>query len=353
MDSIPPNSKPISTSSIERSFSMDDLAAQLKVCNEGIAEYVKEIKACNEEIKTELRAEKKTEGLLDHLNKQLLELKGERDKLTAEKLSLEHLPVELEEAKSKSIIGNLSGTIFPKPDKGPARSNTFKDNLKRDLECDKGAQVTLSPAAKKGYFKDRDFVKMYRCVVLDIYLPSDWVIASHLFPFTLNIVAAELFDVPDIDDEQNGLLLFRPVESAYDHAQLSFLGNNTSDDYFLKLWDQSLKNVPLISCLTEPEQSALKSVLGFVSSSNFVTVTDGLDKKIPFKMNTTFGDIDGKKLAFLNANRPFRRFLNFQARIGFNRHGGQNFEDFWEGSFSDEDAMAETKKKVQDYLDRM
>jgi hypothetical protein len=36
-------------------------------------------------------------------------------------------------------------------------------------------------------------------------------------------IAKELMNIDNIDDEKNGLLLFKPIESAFDHFDISFI----------------------------------------------------------------------------------------------------------------------------------
>jgi hypothetical protein len=60
-------------------------------------------------------------------------------------------------------------------------------------------------------------------MLLDTGLPKSIVIASHLFRRANEHIAKELMNIDNIDDEKNGLLLFKPIESAFDHFDLSFI----------------------------------------------------------------------------------------------------------------------------------
>ncbi|KAH9122470.1 hypothetical protein AeMF1_006255, partial [Aphanomyces euteiches] len=103
-----------------------------------------------------------------------------------------------------------------------ARSNHFKSTLCATYDCNMG----------KG---------MLRCMLLDTALPSELVIASHLFRRKNQFLSEKLMGISDIDDAKNGLLLFKPLEHAFDHFQISFIYNHESDEFQLKIFDQSLR----------------------------------------------------------------------------------------------------------------
>ncbi|TMW69223.1 hypothetical protein Poli38472_001379 [Pythium oligandrum] len=73
------------------------------------------------------------------------------------------------------------------------------------------------------------------------YQCNEVVIGSHLLHQKHRRLAPILFDIDDIDDVQNGLLLFEPLKRAYDAFQLSFLYDKDSDQFYLKLFDPSLR----------------------------------------------------------------------------------------------------------------
>jgi hypothetical protein len=158
-----------------------------------------------------------------------------------------------------------------------------------------------------------------RCMLLNITFPASVVTASHLFRRSNEYLSLAIMQIADIDDVRNGLLLFKPVEHAFDKFQISFLYDKATDRFFLKVFDTSIRNETLISFIQDPNQ--LKALLDTRSCT--------------FDPCTTFGDLDGKPLVFETLDRPYKRCLNLQARLAYakalkrNDAGAVNFEDFW------------------------
>jgi hypothetical protein len=55
----------------------------------------------------------------------------------------------------------------------------------------------------------------------------------------------------DIHDEQNGLLLFKPVEWAFDTSRLTFVYNADFQAFEAHILDQSMCSTPLLAKLDE------------------------------------------------------------------------------------------------------
>lgn len=76
-----------------------------------------------------------------------------------------------------------------------------------------------------------------------------WVIASHLFRRKNEFLYDNLMGFGDIDDVRNNLMLFKPLEHAFDHLQISFIYNKGSNEFCLKVSDQSLRRQRLFGKL--------------------------------------------------------------------------------------------------------
>ena len=193
------------------------------------------------------------------------------------------------------------------------------------------------------------------CMVTNWWFPAELVTAVHLFRHRRKDLAKDHFDIDDIDSPRNGLLLFKPIEVAYDNYQLTIIKQGA--DYILKIIDPGIKKTPLIDLLTD---SQLENWIGSCKlesdQSNFACLsriyaenhdrrpggsalkrrkTADFSKKFDFR--TTFAALEGKKLVFANLNRPFNRVLNLHARMAviFAKQDGiieENeivFDDFW------------------------
>lgn len=74
-------------------------------------------------------------------------------------------------------------------------------------------------------------------MLLDCYLPSAVVTAAHLFRRSNQYMAEYLLGIEDIDDVRNGLLLFKPLEKAFDKFQIGFVYNNSDDTFRMKIFN--------------------------------------------------------------------------------------------------------------------
>ncbi|KAJ0390166.1 hypothetical protein P43SY_011543 [Pythium insidiosum] len=116
----------------------------------------------------------------------------------------------------------LHHVLLDAPTSTSARSNHFKENLCATYDCNMGSGKL-------------------RCMLLDTALPSELVIASHLFRRKNEFLSEKLMGISDIDDVRNGLLLFKPLEHAFDHFQISFIYDQSSSEFRLKIFDQSVR----------------------------------------------------------------------------------------------------------------
>jgi hypothetical protein len=168
-------------------------------------------------------------------------------------------------------------------------------------------------------------------MVLNTQLPSEVVIASHLFRRKNAFIAGDFMGISDIDDPKNGLLLFKPIEKAFDDFRLSFI--LIDGQFRLKITDPALNNVYLIEMLDRSQMSILYGEkplpVGWRES------TDPIFAPCGFNILTKFSDLDDRPIVFSNVNRPYYRCLNLQARLAqvavADKGWGArlDFEDFW------------------------
>ena len=222
----------------------------------------------------------------------------------------------------------LRHTLTGAPTTLTARKEVFKYNLKQAYLC---------------HGKEENSGKT-RCMLLDCYLPSAIVTAAHLFRRSNEHVAAELLGISDIDDVKNGLLLFKPLEKAFDRFQIGFVYDSSDDTYRLKIFnnDPIFRNSLLIDLITPEDVQKLNisSLPTNWKSSRLPVYTQGSN----YNLLTKFSDLEGKSLIFKNLNRPFKRCLNLQARIALTEALKNNsidpnydFKDYWsEGLTVDE-----------------
>jgi hypothetical protein len=192
-------------------------------------------------------------------------------------------------------------------------------------------------------------------MLLDIYLPSPVVIAAHLFRRANMNIVKDILGFEKIDDWKNGLLLFLPLEKAFDNFDLGFVYSPTHDSYRLQLFNMTaeFRETPIIQYVP---QSRRESCLGLDLSSpppdNILRFQSSLDT---FDLRTTFADLEGRLIAFKDLNQPYRRCLNLQARIAYILASGKEvpgtvdvpgFDDFWSGGLQPDDI-------IQRYFDSM
>ncbi len=183
-----------------------------------------------------------------------------------------------------------------------------------------------------------------RCMLLDKFLPSAVVTASHLFRRANSDIVKDVLGFDDIDDWKNGLLLFSPIEKAFDEFRLGFVYDNSDDTYRLRLFDTTaeFRETSIIEYI--PEVLREKLDLSSTAPDGILRFTSYPDTELDLR--TTFADLEGMPIAFKNLNRPFRRCLNLQARIAFIQatevQGAvdvPDFEDFWSEGMREDDLL--------------
>eukprot|EP01118_Nematostelium_gracile_P007276 TRINITY_DN2355_c0_g1_i2.p1 TRINITY_DN2355_c0_g1~~TRINITY_DN2355_c0_g1_i2.p1 ORF type:complete len:263 (+),score=28.66 TRINITY_DN2355_c0_g1_i2:88-876(+) len=119
-------------------------------------------------------------------------------------------------------------------------------------------------------------------MVLNKAISYDQVIASHIIPVSSGGKCLTGFGLTEdhLFHKRNGLLLYKPIEKAFDHKDICFLYNPFTKKLFLKVLNAFL----------------LKSKV---------------------HGNTRWKDIDGTELHLPEGVWPFRRLLNWHARVCF------------------------------------
>lgn len=241
----------------------------------------------------------------------------------------------IEDVKAKSTPVHVLVVVPPQDDLRSPAMTLLEAILPYVLTS---APTTLTDGNKG--FKDElcDFYGCYsrkkscvRCMLLDVAFPNSLVIASHLFRRSNENVSLVMMQISDIDDVRNGLLLFKPLEHAFDHFQISFIRDDT-DTFCLKLFDPSIRDTPLIDLKDRHDNKVLSTeqtelLLGKISSRK---------KPCRFNVRTTFGDVEGRALTFTGLGRPYNRCLNLQARVARmialkkdRIDASYDFKDFW------------------------
>lgn len=139
---------------------------------------------------------------------------------------------------------------------------------------------------------------------------------------------------------KNGLLLFKPLEHALDHFQISFIYYKDTDDFRLRVLDPSLRPQRLFGKLKSRQRELL--LRGQALPKRWEKCGPRLAPGTKFNLQTTFGDLEDRPLSFRSVERPYKRCLNLQARLArktaiekkWIRPGDYDFEDFWSEGMS-------------------
>jgi hypothetical protein len=129
--------------------------------------------------------------------------------------------------------------------------------------------------------------------------PSSLVVAAHIFQREWQDSLPQVTQLKNIDDTCNGLLLYNPVEKAFDAAKLCIKVKSGGKMIFCLL-DEDLRKLELTEYARRLRDKAGKG--------------EGLSKE-EIGLGITFGELDGKELHFPVGvqMRPSRRLLNLHA----------------------------------------
>ncbi|ETO85918.1 hypothetical protein F444_00499 [Phytophthora nicotianae P1976] len=181
------------------------------------------------------------------------------------------------------------------PSTTASKTQKLKKQLVKKYKCDCG--------------RNKNDDAMLLCMVINVALPSTVVIASHIFRREHDDLKEHFVQIADIDDVRNGLLLFKPIESAFDDLDISFLVDK-HDRFTLKIFNTDIKAHLLVDRLTQPQWEEFG---GESLPTHWRTSTRPIyaPNAPEFDVLTTFGELDGKTLWFPSGStlRPFRRCL--------------------------------------------
>lgn len=135
-------------------------------------------------------------------------------------------------------------------------------------------------------------------------LPSKYTIGSHIYAHRWKINLLTTFPLSITNDPRNGLILYKPVELAFDRAQVCIdVKVSTSgqlDLFTFRLLDESLRHQDL---------------------GEYAKELPGAPSIQQISFNTTFGDLDKQKLHWPPTSqfRPSRRLLALHAFIAVHK----------------------------------
>ena len=133
------------------------------------------------------------------------------------------------------------------------------------------------------------------CHFLGVPIPTNLVTVAHIFPrrFRHN----EWVPVSDIDHVQNTLVLFKPIERAFDTGRLCFVWTEARRGFRIHILDPALFSTTLVKL-----------------SERTFTDTQKTWKNVDlFPLNATFQDYHGQYLHLNASALPFKRCLAFHA----------------------------------------
>ena len=159
-----------------------------------------------------------------------------------------------------------------------------------------------------------------RCMLLNELLPYSSVTAAHLLKREWDYLSRQLADVDDVDDARNGLLLYKPLEWAFDTSRLAFTWDGDRSSFVAHVLDPNILDVRLVDKaqaeLKERYKIGDEAILG----------------------DRCFRDVHGSALVLPHAFSPWRRCLCFHAHTARDEALRQSwltsgddfqFEDFW------------------------
>jgi HNH endonuclease len=153
------------------------------------------------------------------------------------------------------------------PSTSAATSSASQSKFKRDV--------------RSFYSSHADSSGRLKCMILGEFIDSSQVIAGHIFRKSNKEDIYDLLGIEesDINNPRNGLLLFKCIKWELDHWCICFLYDSTSDKFFVKVLNPSLRTM-----------SFKDHIINEVKDSN------RLKHISPSILAKTFSEIDGKPL---------------------------------------------------------
>lgn len=170
-----------------------------------------------------------------------------------------------------------------------------------------------------------------------LVLPRPVVIAAHIFKHAWAEFVERWMGFSDIDDVRNGMLLFKPIEHAFDHGKLCLM-EDRGDSLVCRLIDPALKNTGLLAYMREMDRQAGPDRYTWSEWADWEPVSSAVGDR-------TFGWLEGRWLGMTHSRQgrglhvsPFKRCCWFQATMAAieagERRGVQlEVPDFYSGDF--------------------
>ena len=175
----------------------------------------------------------------------------------------------------------------------------FQDTLSfENVTAQSGEVANFKDTLKEAYNQPMAYDKGLLDMATGAVLPHNIVITAHIFQYHWQKYLSSFSTMTDINDAHNGLLLYKPVEWAFDRAKLFVEIINGKMTF--RLIDQELENIKLVDKAIELQ--AQNGRPGACSR-----------KEVALKI--TFGDLDRAVLSFLSncTMWPSKRMLLMHA----------------------------------------
>jgi HNH endonuclease len=171
-----------------------------------------------------------------------------------------------------------------------SRSSKFKSHVKEFYGFSGNNRPESDPPGK-----DEDLFDM----ATGEKLRHGSVIAAHIFQFRWRGCLSVFTSLTDINDVSNALLLYKPVEDAFDRARLCIYADAGSMRFCLL--DKALQTTKLVDRAVALRKAAKLDI----------PLTP-----VEMALEATFGDLDGRELFFPEgcSKRPSKRLLTLHAR---------------------------------------
>lgn len=176
------------------------------------------------------------------------------------------------------------------------------------------------------YYKKHWAVSSVKCMLTETELPTQSVIAGHLFKLCWANDCKDRLGFDDINNPRNGLLWFKPLEYAFDNSHICYQFDAQTETFSMKILNSELKHMTFreyISSDNELDSALLlrtrdKWQIEYSKRPN-VTQED-VDRRmiavdnLILLLEKTFAEFEGKSL-MVAEEKCFARCLSFQASM--------------------------------------
>lgn len=195
--------------------------------------------------------------------------------------------------------------------------------------------LSLSPASH---------ASLARCMVLGLELSKSNVTGAHIFKYEWREFSSEIMGFDDIDDVRNGLLLYKPLEWAFDTSRMVILWDVVAQSFVTHILDKDILDVYLYKKAQElldpkrPASSQSRPARSAYVPAAFETAA------------AQFRDIDKQAINLPSGHIPFRRCLMFHANLAILEAERRRWVT--PGSFTIQDSWSDdsSRQKVFDWL---